>query len=66
MAASHPRLLRVEGRDLYVTDLDAVGGTPVIDLAPWFPAMGPRGEVRVPHWVQEILRNYWANAEDRP
>lgn len=62
IAVSHPRLLRIEGRDLHVTDLDAVDGTPVLDFAPWFPAMGPQGAVRVAGWVDEMLDSYW----DRP
>lgn len=62
LATSHPRLLGVEGRDIHVTDLDAVDGTPVIDLAPWFPTMGPRGAVKVPAWVEEMLANYWEQA----
>ncbi|MCX5150689.1 hypothetical protein OHB36_28695 [Streptomyces sp. NBC_00320] len=37
-----PRLLKVDGRDLHVTDLDAVDGTPVYDMARtsnrWAPA----------------------------
>ncbi|MER7050415.1 SAM-dependent methyltransferase [Streptomyces jumonjinensis] len=65
IAVSHPRLLKVDGLDLHVTDLDAVDGTPVLDLAPWFPAMGPRGSVHVPAWVNEMLPNYWTNASDR-
>jgi tRNA (adenine37-N6)-methyltransferase len=59
LATSHPQLMRVEGRDIYVTDLDAVDGTPVVDLAPYFPVMGPRGEIKVPAWVVEMLPNYW-------
>ncbi|MEV6676336.1 TrmO family methyltransferase [Streptomyces erythrochromogenes] len=63
---SHPRLKRVEGRDVVVTGLDAVDGTPVLDLSPWFPQMGPQGEVRVPAWVDEMLADYWAPADTRP
>jgi tRNA (Thr-GGU) A37 N-methylase len=65
IATSYPRLLRVDGRDLHVTDLDAVDGTPVLDLAPYFPAMGPRGPIRVAGWVDEMLSDYWADASDR-
>jgi tRNA (Thr-GGU) A37 N-methylase len=63
---SHPELMRVDGRDVYVTGLDAVDGTPVLVLAPWFPQMGPQGEVRVPVWVDEMLTDYWAKADERP
>lgn len=66
LATSFPRLLRVDGLDLHVTDLDAVDGTPVIDLAPYFPQMGPRGTVTVPAWPGEMLDHYWDNHNDRP
>ncbi|PWU55396.1 hypothetical protein DLE60_27700 [Micromonospora globispora] len=36
--------------DHHVEDLHAVDGTPVIDIKPWFTAMGPRGEIREPQW----------------
>ncbi len=65
MATSFPRLLSVEGRDLQVTDLDAVDGTPVIDLAPYFREMGPRGAVREPSWPTEMLGDYWRDADSR-
>lgn len=61
LAISHPRLLSVDGRDLRVTGLDAVDGTPVFDLAPYFPTMGPQGEVHVPNWVTEMLPDYWTH-----
>lgn len=65
LATSFPRLLRIEGRDLHVTDLDAVDGTPVLDIAPYFPQMGPRGTVRVAGWVDEMLGDYWKPAHER-
>lgn len=60
VAISHPRLLGVQGRDLLVEDLDAVDGTPVYDLAPWFIEFGPRGQVRQPAWPTQMLSSYWA------
>ncbi|MEV6683932.1 SAM-dependent methyltransferase [Streptomyces sp. NPDC051130] len=66
LATSYPRLLRVVGRDLHVTDFDAVDGTPVYDIAPYFEQMGPRGQVCQPAWPQEMLEpNYWAPATVR-
>ncbi|GAA2770096.1 SAM-dependent methyltransferase [Nonomuraea dietziae] len=59
LAQSFPRLLKVDGLDLYVTDLDAIDGTPVYDLAPYFTAMGPRGPVREPRWPNDMLADYW-------
>lgn len=50
----------MDGLDLRVSDLDAVDGTPVYDLAPYFTAMGPRGPVHEPAWPGEMLAEYWA------
>jgi tRNA (Thr-GGU) A37 N-methylase len=59
LGISFPRLLKVDGLDLHVEDLDAVNGTPVIDICPWFEEFGPRGEVHQPSWPTEMLRDYW-------
>ncbi|MEU5148663.1 SAM-dependent methyltransferase [Streptomyces yangpuensis] len=67
LAVSYPKLLDVQGRDLLVTDLDAVDGTPVLDIAPYFTQMGPRGKIRQPAWPGEMLDpTYWAPASGRP
>lgn len=62
LATSFPRLCKVDGLDLHVTDLDAVDGTPIYDLAPYFREMGPRGEVHEPAWPGEMLTDYWSKA----
>ncbi|MFI8998603.1 SAM-dependent methyltransferase [Streptomyces sp. NPDC053542] len=61
LAQSFPRLLKVDGLDLHVRDLDAVDGTPVYDLSPYFKEMGPRGAIREPAWPSEMLKDYWAD-----
>jgi tRNA (Thr-GGU) A37 N-methylase len=52
-------LLGVAGTSVVVRGLDAVDGTPVLDLKPHVPAMGPRGDVRQPAWIGELMRGYW-------
>ncbi|GAA3200570.1 SAM-dependent methyltransferase [Actinocorallia longicatena] len=59
LAQSFPRLLKVDGLDLHVTHLDAIDGTPIYDLAPYFAEMGPQGETRQPAWPTEMLTHYW-------
>ena len=49
------RLLGREGHRLKVADLDAVDGTPIIDIKPYFPPPEPPETVRVPPWVQQML-----------
>ena len=52
-------VLGVEGRDVRVRGLDAVDGTPVLDLKPVMREFLPRGEVRQPAWAAELMRGYW-------
>ncbi|WP_338767839.1 SAM-dependent methyltransferase [Nocardia vulneris] len=59
LGVSRTRLLRVDGRDLHVAELDAVDGTPVLDIKPWFAEFGPRGDVQQAEWSTEMLKNYF-------
>lgn len=52
-------LVRVDGLTLEVAGLDAVDGTPVLDVKPYMTGYAPRGEVREPDWAKEILAGYW-------
>jgi tRNA (Thr-GGU) A37 N-methylase len=44
-------LLRIEGTVLHVRGLDAVDGTPVLDLKPYAPGQDSAKDVRVPAWA---------------
>lgn len=63
LGVSRCRLAQVDGLDLHVEELDAVDGTPVLDIKPWFAEMGPRGPLRQPTWPTEMLRLYFAEAD---
>jgi tRNA (Thr-GGU) A37 N-methylase len=52
-------LLGVQGLVLRVRGLDAIDGTPVLDVKPHMTGFDPRGEVRQPGWAEEIMRGYW-------
>ncbi|MFJ6212162.1 SAM-dependent methyltransferase [Streptomyces sp. NPDC092296] len=60
LGVSRCRLLKVEGLDLHVEELDAVDGTPVLDIKPWFVEFGPRGDVRQAEWTTGMLGDYFA------
>ncbi|MEV6596117.1 SAM-dependent methyltransferase [Actinoplanes sp. NPDC051346] len=60
LGVSRCHLLKVDGLDLHVEELDAVDGTPVLDIKPWFAEFGPRGEVRQATWTTEMLPLYFA------
>jgi tRNA (Thr-GGU) A37 N-methylase len=65
LGVSRCRLLKVNGLDLHVEDLDAVDGTPILDIKPWFIEFGPRGEVRQAQWTTEMLDDYYGASGDR-
>lgn len=60
LGVSRCRLIKVDGLDLHVEDLDAVDGTPILDIKPWFVEFGPRGPIRQAPWTTEMLTDYFA------
>lgn len=48
-----------EGRTLHVAGLDAIDGTPVLDIKPVMVEFLPRTPVRQPAWTHELMRDYW-------
>lgn len=54
------KLLSVSGNTLRVSGLDAVDGTPVIDIKPVVREFLPNEEIRQPVWETELMKNYWA------
>lgn len=59
LGLSRCRLLRVEGLRLTVESLDAIDGTPVLDIKPYMTEYAPRGEVKQPEWAIELMTNYY-------
>ncbi len=52
-------LIKHEGRTITVKGLDAVDGTPVLDIKPVFKEFQAKGEIRQPEWVADLMRDYW-------
>jgi len=53
------RVVRREGSTLFVRELDAVEGTPVVDIKPVMREFLPREDVRQPAWASELMSDYW-------
>ena len=53
------RIVAVAGPVIEVEGLDAIDGTPVLDLKPVMQAFLPRGPVVEPQWVGELMQDYW-------
>jgi tRNA (adenine37-N6)-methyltransferase len=56
---SRCNLVRVEGRVVTVQRLDAIDGTPVLDIKPYMVEFGPIGPVTQPSWATELMKNYF-------
>lgn len=53
------QILDVQGLTVRVRGLDAIDGTPVLDLKPVMRGFLPRGELREPDWATELMQDYW-------
>lgn len=52
-------LLKVCNGTLVVKGLDAINGTPVLDIKPYFTAFDCRVDVKTPDWVDELMAGYF-------
>jgi tRNA-Thr(GGU) m(6)t(6)A37 methyltransferase TsaA len=53
------RVLGVDESTIRLAGLDAIDGTPVVDIKPWMVEFGPRGDVVQPVWSSELMKDYW-------
>ena len=59
LGVSRCRLLAVDGLDLRVRGLDAIDGSPVLDVKPYMAEFGPRSQTVQPAWATELMRTYY-------
>jgi len=52
-------LVGVDGAVLSVRGLDAIDGSPVLDVKPYMAEFAPRRPTRQPRWSSELMRGYW-------
>ncbi|QGM29357.1 tRNA (N6-threonylcarbamoyladenosine(37)-N6)-methyltransferase TrmO [Bacillus sp. N3536] len=52
-------LIKREGLSIFVKGLDAIDGTPVLDIKPVMNEFLPKGEVKQPNWSVDLMSNYW-------
>jgi tRNA (adenine37-N6)-methyltransferase len=53
------RLLEVQGSTLIVRGLDAIDGSPVLDIKPYVPEFDRVATPRVPGWMKKLLKGYF-------
>jgi tRNA (adenine37-N6)-methyltransferase len=59
IGVSRCRILKVEGHTVTVQALDAIDGTPVLDIKPYMQEFGPLGDVHQPEWSVEVMSRYY-------
>lgn len=64
LGATIVEIMAREGRVLIVAGLDAVDGTPVLDIKPVMVEFLPRSPVRQPAWSHELMSHYWNLADE--
>jgi tRNA-Thr(GGU) m(6)t(6)A37 methyltransferase TsaA len=52
-------LVSVDGDGVTVRGLDAIDGTPILDLKPYFPEFDAAAGASVPEWVGRLMRGYF-------
>jgi tRNA-Thr(GGU) m(6)t(6)A37 methyltransferase TsaA len=52
-------LIEHKGRIIKVKYLDAINGTPVLDIKPVFKEFDVTGSIKQPAWVAELMADYW-------
>lgn len=52
-------LVKKEGNKIWVKYLDAIDGTPILDIKPVMKEFLPAGEIRQPKWSVELMKEYW-------
>src|SRR5512140_1713799 len=53
------RIVSVTGDCVVVRGLDAIDGTPVVDLKPYYPAYDRVDDAVVPEWVDRLMQGYF-------
>lgn len=52
-------LVKREGNKIWVKYLDAIDGTPILDIKPVMKEFLPQQEITQPSWSEELMKEYW-------
>ncbi|MFZ3589910.1 TrmO family methyltransferase domain-containing protein [Bacillus sp. DJP31] len=59
LGLSRCQIVKVEGYKITVIALDAIVGTPILDIKPYMNEFGPIGVVKQPKWASELMTHYY-------
>jgi tRNA (adenine37-N6)-methyltransferase len=52
-------LIKREGNTIWVKYLDAIDGTPILDIKPVMKEFLPVAAIKQPPWSTELMKDYW-------
>jgi len=52
-------IIKREGNKIWLKCLDAIDGTPILDIKPVMKEFLPAGTIRQPDWSHELMKDYW-------
>ncbi|MDE5414363.1 SAM-dependent methyltransferase [Alkalihalobacterium chitinilyticum] len=53
------KVIKREGRELTVSGLDCINGTPILDIKPVMQEFLPKEPFTQPKWSHDIMKKYW-------
>ena len=53
------KILNVNSDSLEIRGLDAINGTPVLDIKPYYPHYDKVNDSTVPEWVDRLMKDYF-------
>jgi len=59
LGVSIVKIIKRQGSRLFVQGLDAIDGSPVLDIKPVMREFLPREKVDQPQWTTELMKDYW-------
>lgn len=57
------KIMKRQGKQLHVKGLDAIDGTPILDIKPVMQEFLPREKINQPAWASKLMKNYWNTGE---
>jgi tRNA-Thr(GGU) m(6)t(6)A37 methyltransferase TsaA len=55
------RLVKREGHTLHVEGLDAIDGSPVIDIKPYLPSYYSVPDAKLSDWMEKLIEELWSD-----
>ncbi|TGM60984.1 SAM-dependent methyltransferase [Leptospira adleri] len=59
LGATIVKLVRKEGKTLFIHGFDGIDGTPILDIKPVFQEFLPKEKIVQPPWVGNLMKDYW-------